>query len=150
MHGGGEFTAGPSSHRGFVGIAPNQRYLRHRNGVSFYGVGMWYNDSYELFGQGRITEEGLDTLKSRGANFISFFPTPLETMGTGLGRYDQNRCGRLDQLLVWCEERGIYVSWNIWFHSYLSEAVWGGGKARGGTGNAPCVPPLILLRVLEF
>ncbi len=126
----GTFTAVDSPHYGFVKIAPNRRYLRYDDGTSFYGVGMWYNDSYERFNKGRITEEGLDNLKKRGANFISFFPTPLETMGTGLGRYDQNRCGRLDQLFEWCEERDMYISWNIWFHSYISMAVWGGGNAR--------------------
>ncbi|MBN2288580.1 MAG: hypothetical protein JXQ83_04555 [Candidatus Glassbacteria bacterium] len=91
---------------------------------------MWYNDSYEGFNRGQITEEGLDELKRRGANFISFFPTPLETLGSGLGRYDQNRCGRLDQLFEWCEARDLHISWNVWFHSYLSETVWGGGNAR--------------------
>ena len=126
----GTFEAVDSSHHGFITVAQNQRYLRHDDGTSFYGVGMWYNDSYEQFNDGRITEEGLDNLKERGANFISFFPTPLETMGTGLGRYDQNRCGRMDQLFEWCEERDIYISWNIWFHSYISMAVWGGGNAR--------------------
>jgi len=125
-----EFEAVDSSHHGFIKIAPNQRYFRFDDGTSFYGVGLWYNDSYEQFNEGRITEDGLDNLKERGANFISFFPTPLETMGTGLGRYDQNRCGRMDQLFEWCEERDIYISWNIWFHSYISMAVWGGGNAR--------------------
>lgn len=128
--GEGTFNVTPSSHHGFVTIAPNQRYLKFTDGTPFYGVGLWYNDSYEQFGQGRITQQGLDDLKKRGANFISFFPTPLETMGTGLGRYDQNRCGRLDQLFQWCEDRDICISWNVWFHSYLSEAVWGGGNAR--------------------
>ncbi|MFC1604604.1 DUF5060 domain-containing protein [Planctomycetota bacterium] len=126
----GTFSAEDSSHHGFIKIAPNQRYLRYDDGATFYGVGLWYNDSYERFNQGRITEEGLDNLQQRGANFISFFPTPLETMGTGLGRYDQNRCGRMDQLFEWCEERDIKISWNIWFHSYISMAVWGGGNAR--------------------
>jgi hypothetical protein len=126
----GTFTAVDSPHHGFIRIAPNRRYLRYDDGTSFYGVGLWYNDSYEQFNEGRITEEGLDNLKKRGANFISFFPTPLETMGTGLGRYDQNRCGRMDQLFEWCEERDIQISWNIWFHSYISMAVWGGGNAR--------------------
>ncbi|MHC4144317.1 MAG: DUF5060 domain-containing protein [Planctomycetota bacterium] len=126
----GRFTAVDSPHHGFVRIAPNGRYLRHDDGASFYGVGLWYNDSYESFDAGRITEVGLDNLKKRGANFISFFPTPLETMGSGLGRYDQNRCGRMDQLFDWCEQRDIYISWNIWFHSYISMAVWGGGNAR--------------------
>ena len=124
------FEAEDSSHHGFIKIAPNQRYLQYDDGATFYGVGLWYNDSYEQFNAGRITEDGLDNLKERGANFISFFPTPLETMGTGLGRYDQNRCGRMDQLFEWCEERDIYISWNIWFHSYISMAVWGGGNAR--------------------
>jgi Domain of unknown function (DUF5060) len=126
----GRFTAVDSPHHGFINIAPNQRYLRYTDGASYYGVGLWYNDSYELFNEGRITEEGLDNLQKRGANFISFFPTPLETMGTGLGRYDQNRCGRMDQLFEWCEQRDLHISWNIWFHSYISQAVWGGGNAR--------------------
>ena len=93
-------------------------------------MGLWYNDSYEQFNDGRISEDGLEDLVRRGANFISFFPTPLETMGTGLGRYDQNRCGRMDQIFEWCEQRNLQISWNLWFHSYISQAVWGGGNAR--------------------
>jgi len=119
-----------SDHRGFVKIAPNQRYLQYGDGSPFYGVGMWYNDGYERFNKGQITERGLDELKSHGGNFISFFHSPLETMGTGLGRYDENRAGRLDEVFEWCEQRDIQISWNIWFHSYFSEAVWGGGNAR--------------------
>jgi hypothetical protein len=126
----GTFTATDSPHHGFVRIAPNQRYLMYSDGTPFYGVGMWHNDSYEQFNAGQITEANLDRLKNLGVDFISFFHTPLETMGTGLGRYDENRCGRLDQLFQWCELRDIHVSWNIWFHSYLSQAVWGGGNAR--------------------
>jgi hypothetical protein len=124
------FTTVDSAHHGFIRIAANQRYLVHDDGASFYGVGLWYNDSYELFNQGAITEQNLDRLTALGVNFISFFHTPLETMGSGLGRYDENRCGRLDQLFEWCEQRDIRISWNIWFHSYLSQAVWGGGNAR--------------------
>jgi hypothetical protein len=126
----GSFTVVDSAHHGFVRIAPNQRYLMYSDGASFYGVGLWYNDSYELFNQGAITEAGLDRLKQLGGNFISFFHTPLETMGSGLGRYDENRCGRLDQLFEWCEARDIHISWNLWFHSYISQAIWGGGNAR--------------------
>jgi len=121
----GTFEAVDSPHHGFIKISPNNRYLMCDDGTSFYGVGLWYNDGYEQFNRGYITEEGLDGLKSRGVNFISFFHTPLETMGTGLGRYDQNRCGRLDQLFEWCEKRNMHISWNIWFHSHLSQAVWG-------------------------
>lgn len=125
-----EIEVTPSQHRGFVGLAGNKRYLKYDDGSPFYGVGMWYNDGYEQFGKGLITEAGLDDLKKHGANFISFFHSPLETMGTGLGRYDENRAGRLDQIFEWCEKRDLHISWNIWFHSYISEAVWGGGNAR--------------------
>jgi hypothetical protein len=119
-----------SSHHGFIKISPNKRHLMYDDGTTFYGVGLWYNDGYELFNEGFITEDRLDELKGRGINFISFCHTPLETMGTGLGRYDQNRCGRLDQLFEWCEKRNVHISWNIWFHAHLSQAVWGPSGAQ--------------------
>jgi hypothetical protein len=37
---------------------------------------------------------------------------------------------RLDQIFEWCEKRDIHISWNLWFHSFISQAVWGGGNAR--------------------
>jgi hypothetical protein len=125
-----EVTVVESRHHGFVGIAENHRYLRFSDGTPFYGVGLWYNDNYEQYNNGVITEEGLDALRQHGANFISFYSGPLETLGTGLGRYDENRAGRLDQIFEWCEKRDIQISWNIWFHSYYSESIWGGGNAR--------------------
>ena len=125
-----EFTVVEKGHHGFVGLAPNKRYLQHSDGSSFYGVGMWYNDRYDLFNRGQITEAGLDDLKSHGANFICFYSSPLETMGTGLGRYDENRAGRLDQIFEWCEQRDLHISWNIWFHSFLSEEIGSTYSAR--------------------
>ena len=98
----GTFDVVLSAHHGFVTVAPNKRYLKYSDGTSFYGIGLWYNDEYVSFNRGSIQVAALDELKRRGANFICFFPTLLETMGTGLGRYDQNRCGRLDQLFKWC------------------------------------------------
>ena len=126
----GSFTVAASVKPGFIHVAANKRYLAYDDRSSFYGVGLWYNDGYELYNRGNITEAGLDNLVQRGANFISFYPTPLETMGSGLGRYDENRCGRLDQIFEWCEARDLKISWNYMFHSYISEAIWGGGNAR--------------------
>jgi hypothetical protein len=124
-----EFTCVFSRHRGFIGMAPNRRYLRYSDGSSFYGVGLWYNDGFRGGGRGFITEDALDDLRRLGVNFISFFPTPLETHGTGLGRYDAARSARLDEVVGWCEERDIHISWNLVFHSHISEAVWGGSNA---------------------
>jgi len=61
-------------------------------------------------------------------NFISRLITPLETWGTGLGRYDQLLCREIDELLEELEKRDMQLSLNIWFHSFLSETVWGGGN----------------------
>lgn len=119
------FKAVGSSYKGPIKIAANKRFLEYKNGSPFYGVGLWYN--------GRVTKENLDELKSKGVNFISNFITPLETMGSGVGRYDQEVCSRIDELFELCEEREILVSLNLWFHSYLSETVWGGGNIRWQT-----------------
>ncbi len=128
--GRGRFEAAPSAHHGFVTIAPNARYLRYSDGASFYGVGIWYNDEYHGPDTGNVTAAGLDELKRCGANFVCFFPTPLETMGTGLGRYDQDLAARLDQLFQWCDEREMHVGWNLWFHSWISQTVWGERNTR--------------------
>jgi hypothetical protein len=121
----GSFAVTPSARHGFVSIAPNQRYLRYSDGSSFYGVGLWYNDQYHFSHRGNITPAGLDELKKSGANFISFLISPLETTGTGLGRYDQDICARLDNVFRMCEERDIHIGMNIWFHNYLSQTIWG-------------------------
>lgn len=126
----GEFRCVASSHPGFVTIAANRRYLQHSDGSSFYGVGLWYNDSYGGGGNGAITEESLDELQRLGVNFVSFYPPLLETWTTGLGRYDSSRIARLDQIFQWCEARDIHISWNLVFHSNISEAVWGEGNSE--------------------
>jgi len=135
------FKALPSAKKGPIQIAANKRYLQHPDGTTFFGVGLWYNDGYAGFNSGRITPENLDKLKSLGVNFISTFITPLETHASGLGRYDQNISGRLDEVLGLCEERDMVLSLNVWFHSYLSETVWGGGNVRWYTNPYSNVTP---------
>jgi hypothetical protein len=133
----GEATSDPktfkvvtSGKKGPVQIARNKRYLQHPDGSTYFGVGLWYNDGYAGYNSGRITEDNLDRLKSLGVNFISTFITPIETYASGVGRYDQNICGRLDQVFTMLEERDMLLSLNLWFHAYLSETVWGGGNVR--------------------
>lgn len=127
------FLVKTSNLRGPVKIAGNKRYLQYANGDDFFGVGLWYNDGYAAYNKGQIQAQTLDELKQLGVNFISSFITPLETHGSGLGRYDQSIAGRLDEVIQLCEARDIQLSLNIWFHSYLSETVWGGGNIRWNT-----------------
>ncbi|MFC2090844.1 DUF5060 domain-containing protein [Bacteroidota bacterium] len=111
-----------SEYHGPVEIATNKRFLQHHDGTSFYGVGIWYNG---------ITEpEVLDELHEKGANFMSHLIQPLETWGTGLGRYDQLLCQQIDDMFELVEERDMQLALNFWFHSFLSETVWGGGNER--------------------
>jgi hypothetical protein len=127
------FVAVRSGYHGALVVAANRRYLQYRDGTSFYGVGLWYNDGYTGFDAGRVKAEELDKLRSLGVNFISSFITPLETQASGVGRYDQNICGRLDQLLELCEQRNMQLCLNLWFHAFLSETVWGVGNTRWET-----------------
>ena len=105
---------------GPIRIASNQRYLEHADATPWYGVGLWYN-------RGADTDV-LDELSDRGVNYISKLITPLETWGTGLGRYDQMLCGQIDDMLEELEARDMQLALNFWFHSFLSETVWGGGN----------------------
>ncbi len=115
-----EFVAVPSTYHGPIRIAENKRYLEHADGMPWYGVGLWYN--------GRTEKEVLDELKGNGVNYISRLIAPLETWSSGMGRYDQVSCNMIDELLQELESRDMQLALNFWFHSYLSETVWGGGN----------------------
>ncbi len=122
------FTAIKSPYHGPIKIAGNNRYLEYTDETPFYGVGFWYNDLMTYRNsEGAITSDELDRLKELGINFISTFITPIETMGTGLGRYDQHLCHRIDEIFEMCEEKDIQLSFNFWFHNFISETVWSHG-----------------------
>jgi len=120
-----------SKHHGPLRIsAVNHRYLAFDDGTPYYGVGLWYNSGFSPFAD---PERDLDELKNLGVNFISTVMTPLETMASGVGRYDQEICRQVDELLGWCEKRDLLLSLNLWFHSFLSETVWPGPNRRWHT-----------------
>lgn len=51
------FVAIKSSRKGPIQVAANKRYLEHSDGSHFYGVGLWYNDSYAGFNNGIQSNE---------------------------------------------------------------------------------------------
>jgi hypothetical protein len=114
------FEAVPSAFHGPIRVAANRRYLEHADGTPWYGVGMWYN--------GQTETEVLDELEEKGVNYISRLIAPLETWASGMGRYDQSACRLIDELLEELEKRDMQLALNFWFHSFLSETVWGGGN----------------------
>jgi hypothetical protein len=127
----GKFSVVSSKHHGPIRVAQNKRYLEYADGDSYYGVGLWFNGAmYNFRGDRKSTEDVLDELKDLDVNFISTILPPIETIGTGVGRYDSDLCRRVDDLLGWMEERDMILSLNLWFHSFLSETVWPGFNKR--------------------
>ncbi len=125
------FDAAPSALHGWIRVSTdNPHYLMHDDGTSFYGVGPSYpwgvNDG----------PTGLAQLEASGANLYYYWNITyggegnlIESLASGLGRYDQAKCGRIDQILEWSEARGLHMILSIWPHDLLCANVSGWPKA---------------------
>ncbi|MEN8203854.1 MAG: DUF5060 domain-containing protein [Bacteroidota bacterium] len=118
------FTAVTSGHNGWIRVSEAQpHYFEHHNGETFFGVGAYYP------WPGADAEEMFDKLGQAGGNFWGFWntvidnATVIESLASGLGRYDQEQCGWIDQLLQYSEERDMKMMLAIWPHNLLDEAV---------------------------
>ena len=119
------FEAVVSGHHGWIEASEtNPHYFEHDDGTSFYGVGVFYP------WPGHGAQDGLDLLEISGANFWGLWNityddgTLIESLSSGLGKYDQNKCGRIDKLLEWSEERSMKMLLSIWPHDVISNTVW--------------------------
>ena len=117
------FDAIESSHHGWIRASEkNPHYFQCDDGTSFYGLGVYY--------PWQVTLSGLDLLAAAGANFWGYWNimyddgTIIESLNSGLGKYDQKKCGRIDQLLEWSAERNLRMMLAIWPHDLLSNTVW--------------------------
>jgi hypothetical protein len=121
------FTAVNTDYHGWLRTSPdNPHYLIHDDGTSFYGVGAYYP-----WGVTNSSTNGLGLLEASGANLFGYWNIMygnegniLESLQSGLGRYDQPRCGRIDALLQWAEIRNLKMMFAIWPHDLLSNTVW--------------------------
>ncbi len=118
------FTAAQSDQHGWLTISPqNPNYLAYTDSTSFYGLAAYY--------PWNVTESGLDELKQHDVNIIGYWNSTydnagngggtnlIESMSSGLGRYDQQKCGRIDQILSWLHARHMKMMFAIWAHDYL-------------------------------
>jgi len=119
------FTATKSDQHGWLTISSqNPNYLSYTDSTSFYGLAAYY--------PWNVTESGLDELKQHDVNIIGYWNSTydnagngggtnlIESMNSGLGRYDQQKCGRIDQILSWLNARHMKMMFAIWAHDYLS------------------------------
>lgn len=120
------FEAVASPHHGWLKISPvNPHYFMLDDGASFYGVGPYYPWGVNN------GSTGLANLEASGANMFGYWNIMyggegniIESMESGLGRYDQPKCGRIDQILEWSEARNLKMMLAIWPHDLLSHTVW--------------------------
>ena len=119
------FAVTGSQYHGWIRVSPvNPHYFIHDDGTPYYGVGPYYpwgvNNS----------STGLAQLEASGCNFWGYWNIMydtgeiIESINSGLGRYDQPKCGWIDQLISWSEQRGLKMMLAIWPHDLLSNTVW--------------------------
>lgn len=120
------FTAVESDHHGPLKVSEdNADYLVYHDGTPFYGLAVYYPWS--------VQENSLDRLKEHGLNMIGYWNSTydgggngggyrlFESLQSGLGRYDQQKIGRIEQILGWLEERDMMMMYAIWAHPFLRD-----------------------------
>ena len=142
----GTFTCIDSKHHGWVTVAPNQRYSRYDDGTSFYGVGACHAWS--------VSTRTMDQMKAAGFNTYVYWNGTYDTGGgnaliestaSGVGKYDQRKCSRLDELINWGEARNIGMILVLLPHDYGCEKVggWPVGSPKNPYKDIGDIRPLL-------
>jgi len=117
---GGTFGVATSAYHGWVRIAPNKRFLAYDDGTSFFGIG-----ACEAWGPSTTT---LSAMQGLGYNTWVYWNGTydgsgggnlIESMTSGLGKYDPAKGVRIDSLLSWSEQDGLTMILVVWPHDYL-------------------------------
>ena len=120
----GTFTCSASTNHGWVRVASNNRYLKLDDGTSFYGIGPCYPYN--------VTFPGFHQLQSYGCNTYVYWNGTndgyglIESMASGIGKYDQPKCRRVDSLLDSSEALGLHMILVLWPHDYLGQSLVSG------------------------
>ena len=124
----GTFSCTASTNHGWVKVASNKRYLMCDDGTSWYGIGPCYPWS--------VASSGLDQLQTMGCNAWVYWNGTydngyqlIESTSSGIGKYDQSKCTRIDSLIKWSETRGLTMILVVWPHDYLCQSVSGWPQA---------------------
>ena len=123
------FSCTASSNHGWVKVASNNRYLCYDDGTSFYGIGM----AYCWEGDGGTYSQGLATLGASKCNTWVYWNGTydegyglIESIASGIGKYDQSKCTHIDSLLSWSQANGMKMILVLWPHDYLCDGSPGG------------------------
>jgi len=120
----GSFRAVESNHKGWIKPSENNpHYFKYDDGTSYYAVG--------VYSPWRNNQERFDTFAKYDANLFAIWDIGYGGFvnGTGiieeeLGKYNQEKLGRIDSLLTILEKNDIKLMYAIWPHDLFSETVW--------------------------
>jgi hypothetical protein len=120
----GVFTSVESEHHGWIKpSAKNPHYFTHHDGTSYYAVGV-----YSPWGN---SEKVFKTYADHGANLLAIwdisyggFVNDVGIIENELGRYNQEKVGKIDSLLAILEKDNIQLMFAIWPHDLFSKTVW--------------------------
>lgn len=118
------FTAIASEHHGWIKPSEkNPHYFSHDDGTSYYAVGV-----YSPWGN---NEKRFKTFADNNANLLAIwdityggFVNDVGLVENELGRYNQQKLGRIDSLLSILEKDNIKLMFAIWPHDLFSKTVW--------------------------
>ena len=118
------FNAIESDHHGWIMPSEkNAHYFKYDDGTSWYGVG-----AYSPWGN---SEEVFNTYAQNGGNLLAIwdimyggFVNSTGIIENELGRYNQEKLGRIDSMLAILENDDIKLMFAIWPHDLFSKTVW--------------------------
>ncbi len=119
-----QFIAIASPHHGWIHVSQeNPHYLEFDDGTPYYGVGIYV--------AWNLTVDRLYLLQANGANSYGMwninyggYISNYGLIENELGRYNQPKCGRIDEMLEMSEQRGLHVMFCFWPHDLFSNTVW--------------------------
>jgi len=118
------FNVIESDHHGWIRPSvKNPHYFTHDDGTSYYAVG--------VYSPWRNTEERFKTFADHNASLFAIwdigyggFVNETGIIEEELGKYNQEKLGRIDSLLIILEANDIQLMYAIWPHDLFSETVW--------------------------
>ena len=118
------FTAVDSEHHGWIKPSTtNPHYFQHDDGTSYYAVG--------VYSPWRNNQSRFNTFAKHKANLLAIWDITYGGFVNGyglieeeLGRYNQEKLGRIDSMLMILEKDDIKLMYAIWPHDLFSKTVW--------------------------
>jgi hypothetical protein len=118
------FDAVQSNHHGWIHVSDdNPHYLEHDDDTGFYGIGVYspWGNSVSRFEE--MEYYGFNLFAIWNINYGGFINS-YGLFETNLAEYNQEKCGRIDSMIVISEENGLHIMYCIWPHDLFSATVW--------------------------